>query len=426
MSASVNAILVDDEARSDYIQGVISTARGLGLEIHAVDEDDIDSAVSRYSPDVLILDAKIKRSPRQLARRAVRLRPKLAIFFWTGFAVDDEYEELRTSLNPLICVDVGIKVPRADTSQEILKESLVTPVRALAGQATNRGVWRLREGGPAKSEIFQMSVDNFNGLPIRQARDLVAQAHEEVGEVIHQIFSYSEAEWLLMAGPDIDVIRWGATLANMPDSRRILELGRRFGYMPLLFTRPIEVDEIDISRASRAWSECPPGDFYPCLGIDFSGSSTSTQQVHLDTGASKTLLSMERLQEAGVLGGINPIDIRPGERGLQKFQYVDREVAMLLSDGGEATALTVRTIIVFDWDQCPFSRLCQHGNCPGTRRIGPSERWMCGRREVGLLGRDVLIEGRLRIVLDGAERKTRFLRREDERGKPRRRPWRDG
>lgn len=426
MTETVSAVLIDDEARSDYIQGVINTARRLGLEIRAVEEEDVESAVSEYSPEVLIVDAKIKTNPRQLARRAIKRDPKLAVFFWTGFAVDEEFEELGTSLNPLIRCGVGIKVPRADTSQEILKESLVAPVKALAGRTANQGFWRLRVGESTESEIFHMSVDDFNKLSISKARDLIAQAHEEASELIHHIFANSEAEWLLIAGPDIDVIRWGATLANMPDSRRILELGRLFGYIPLLFTRPMEVDEIEVSsRSSRAWSECPPGDFYPCLGIDFTGATTSTQQIHLDTGAVKTFLSFERLQEEGVLGEINPIDIRPGERGLQKFQYIDREVPILLSDGGEAAALRVRTIVVFDWDQCPFSRLCQHGNCPGTRRTGPPERWICGRREVGLLGRDVLIEGRLRIVLDGAERKTRFLRREDEHPKPKRRPWRD-
>ena len=117
---------------------------------------------------------------------------------------------------------------------------------------------------------------------------------------------------LLIAGPNIDVIRWGATLANMPDSQRISELGNRFGYMPLLFTRAMEVDEIDSPLGSRGWTECPPGDFYPCLGIDFTGGSTGTQQIHFDTGAVKTFLSLSRLEDAGVAGAILPIDIRPG------------------------------------------------------------------------------------------------------------------
>jgi hypothetical protein len=211
----------------------------------------------------------------------------------------------------------------------------------------------------------------------------------------------------------------------MPDSRRISELGNRFGYIPLLFTRAMEVDEIDSPLGSRGWTECPPGDFYPCLGIDFTGGSTGTQQIHFDTGAVKTFLSLSRLQTAGVAGNILPIDIRPGERGAQKFQYIDREIRILLSDGGEASALKIRAIVVFDWDQSPFARPCRHGNCPGTRREGPSDKWICGRREVGLLGRDVLTEGRLQVVLDGAERKTRFLRQDDEIG-PRKRPWRDG
>lgn len=422
----VKALLVDDEFRSDYIQGVIRTARPLGLQIRGVDPKDVISAVSKYDPEVLIVDAKIKASPRQLARSAVRQRPELAIFFWTGFTGDEDFADLGTSLNPLIRCDVGVKAPRADTSQEILEDSLVAPIQALVERSTPLDYWPLREATEAASRVFHMSVDVFSGLSIPEARELVDEAHREASGLVHYIFENSEAEWLLIAGPNMDVIRWGATLANMPDSRRISELGNRFGYIPLLFTRAMEVDEIESPMGSRGWTECPPGDFYPCLGIDFTGSSTATQQIHFDTGAVKTFLSLGRLQAAGVAGDILPIDIRPGERGAQKFQYIDREVRILLSDGGEASPLKVRAIVVFDWDQSPFARPCRHGNCPGTRREGPSDRWICGRREVGLLGRDVLIEGRLQIVLDGAERKTRFLRQDDEGTGPRRRPWRDG
>jgi hypothetical protein len=423
---SVSALLVDDEVRSDYIQGVIKTAQPLGLDIRGVEPNDVVSAVSKYGPDVLIIDAKMKTSPRRLARNAIRCKPELAIFFWTGFTGDADFDDLATSLNPLIRCDVGVKALRADTSREILEESLVAPVQALVERSVARDVWPLRDSVKGESRVFHMSVDDFNGETVADARELIDEAQREIGGLIHYIFENSEAEWLLVAGPDVDIIRWGATLANMPDSRRIMELGHRFRYIPLMFTRPMEVDDIDYYPGSRGWAECPPGDFYPCLGIDFTGDSTSTQQIHFDTGAVKTFLSLDRLQEAGVVGQILPIDIRPGERGTQKFQYIDREVRMLLSDGGEASSLNVRAIVVFDWGQGPFARPCRHGNCPGTRQEGPPDKWICGRREVGLLGRDVLTEGRLRVVLDGAERKTRFLRREDENVKRRQRPWRDG
>ena len=423
----VEALLVDDEVRSEYIQGVIRTALLLGLQIRGVDPKNVISAVAKYGPEVLIVDAKIKMSPRQLARSAVRQRPEMAIFFWTGFTGDEDFEDLGTSLNPLIRCDVGVKAPRADTSQEILEESLVAPIHALVERSSaTLDYWPLRDAVKTASRIFHMSVDEFSSVSIPEARELIDEAHREASGLVHYIFDNSEAEWLLVAGPNIDVIRWGATLANMPNSRRISELGNRFGYIPLLFTRAMEVDEIDSPLGSRGWTECPPGDFYPCLGIDFVGGSTGTHQIHFDTGAVKTFLSLSRLEDAGVAGAILPIDIRPGERGAQKFQYIDREVRILLSDGGEAASLKVRAIAVFDWDQSPFARPCRHGNCPGTRRDGPADRWICGRREVGLLGRDVLTEGRLQIVLDGAERKTRFLRQDDEGIGPRRRPWRDG
>jgi hypothetical protein len=421
-TSDVSALLVDDEVSSDFIQGVVKLAAELGLHIRPVEEGAAVSAISEYGPDVLILDAKIRTSPRQLARLAVKQKPGLAVFFWTAFAADEDFDELSTSLNPLVDCGVGIKVPRADTSSEILGDSLVLPVLALAEKSERRHIRPLPGGPAARAEVFHTAVDEFNEMTIASARRLVAEGQEEAADIVHHIFDNSEAEWLLLAGPGMDVIRWGATLANMPDSRRIYTLGQRFGYIPLLFTRPVEVDQIDF-QGVRKWSECPPGDYYPCLGIDFKGDPTSTQQIHLDTGAVKTLLSLERLEEAGVVGEYSPIDIRPGEHRATMFQFIDREVQILLSDGGEAAALELRVYVIFDWTKSPFSRICHHGSCPGSQRIGSSGTWSCGRREVGLLGRDVLIEGRLRIVLDGAERKTRFLRADDDRGGPRREPW---
>jgi hypothetical protein len=101
------------------------------------------------------------------------------------------------------------------------------------------------------SRIFHTSVPGFNETALSEARELISEAQQEASELMHLIFENSEAEWLLLAGPDMDVIRWGATLANMPDSRRISELGHRFGFLPLLFTRPLEVDEIDSPLGSR-------------------------------------------------------------------------------------------------------------------------------------------------------------------------------
>lgn len=421
---NVKALLVDDEASSDYIQGVIKCARPLGLEISTVEPMRIVSAVSKDDPEVLIIDAKMKTSPRQIARMAVKANPELAVFFWTGYTSDADFKDLGTSLNPLIRCDVGVKAVRADSSPEILQEALVAPVHALVERPLADCARPVLEFGEAQARIFHMPVDEFNRQSISDARDLIAEGHQEASWVIESIFGYSSAEWLLVAGPNMDVIRWGSALANMPDSRRIFELGHRFRYIPLLFTRPMEVDEVEAPVASRSWAECPPADYYPCFGIDFGGDSTGTQQIHFDTGAVKTLLSLERLMLTGVLGEFTPIDIRRSQRGGQTFDYLDREVRILLSDGVEAASVNVRAAVVFDWDRCPFARLCHHGNCPGSRHEPHSRKWICGRREVGLLGRDILIAGGLRIVLDGAKQKTRFLRPGDERTSARKPPWR--
>jgi hypothetical protein len=248
-----------------------------------------------------------------------------------------------------------------------------------------------------------MSVDEYNAMDLQDARALLAEAQIEASPIVKHIFENSDAEWLLVAGPEAEVIRWGASLANLPDTRRMIDLGHRYESAPILFTRPVEADDAEISTAGVGWRECPPGDYYPSLGVDFLGGSADTYQLHFDTGTPKTLLSYEVLVDSGVMEGAAPMDLRPGVREPSSpFQWVDRPVELVVSDGTSSRHLAVRPIVVMDWLTSPFMRRCSHGHCPGSR---PG---VCGRREAGMLGRDTLIEGGLAIVLDGTTRTTRF------------------
>jgi CheY-like chemotaxis protein len=381
------------------------------VRITAVPFDgDLTSALAREEVQVLIMDMRMPVSARQVARDAIRKRPDVAVFFWTEYVGDPEYEDLERSLNPLIRCAKGVKVPRADSDGEILESSLITPVRNLVRRPSSGALSASLGSSSAygrSSRAFTLTVDEMMDLSIPAARGLVREAQELCRDEVHIVFQNSDAEWLLMAGPEMDIIRWGASRANLPDSRRIAELGRRHGHMPYLFRRPIESDEVTLGST---WCDCPPTDFYPCLGIDVLQGDSNVYQVHLDTGAPHTLLSYETLRESGAIDHAGSLDVRAGIREPnQPFEYLDQEVDLLLSDGSESQRVKVRPLIVFEWAHSPFSRRCPHGNCPGSRPAGG--RFLCGRREAGLLGRDILVEGTLQVVLDGANQQTRFLRR---------------
>lgn len=408
--SEIDAVLVDDAVGSPFVQGVVRGAAPRGMRITAVpSEDDLTAELDRDEVQVLIVDMRMPVSARQVARDATRKRPDVAVFFWTEYVGDPEYEDLERSLNPLIRCAKGVKVPRADSDGEILESSLITPVRNLVHRP-NSGALSASlgsaDGRGRSSRAFALTVDEMMDLSIPSARSLVREAQQLCRDEVRIVFENSDAEWVLIAGPDMDVIRWGASRANLPDSRRIAELGRRQGRMPYLFRRPIESDDITLGST---WCPCPPTDFYPCLGIDVLQGDSNTYQVHFDTGAPHTLLSYETLSESGAIDQAGSLDVRAGIREPdQPFEYLDQEVDLLLSDGSESQRVKVRPLIVFEWALSPFSRRCPHGNCPGSRPAGG--RYLCGRREAGLLGRDILVEGTLQVVLDGANQQTRFLR----------------
>ena len=422
----ISALMVDDELDSAFIRGVVKGAAEYGVDIKGIPGgDDIRSQLQHADADVVILDLKMSANAKQLARQCVRAQPGVAIFFWTGYPADPEFLDLDQTMNPLVRCAKGAKLKGADVNRQILANSLIAPIAQLleASRPGARDQESLTEDHSGTG-IFRMTVEEFCNLDQGTAMEVLHDAMEQCKPASSIIFEESQAEWLLVAGPQLDVIRWGASLANMPDSARMRDLGNRYGYMPVLVVRPVEADELGfIGGQDSGWSECGPGDFYPTLGVDFLRGKTKTGQVHLDTGTPRTLLSLEELEAAGALGDYGNMDLREAVRlPSQPFIWLDKRLTLVLSDGRDSRTVDVRVMVVKDWKSSPFTRMCSHGSCPGSEALG--SKYMCGRRAVGLLGRDLLIAGQLVLVLDGVERRTKFLGSTEPERRQRRRLFR--
>lgn len=416
----ISAVLLDDEADSDYIRGVVAASAAEHLDVVAVsDPDSVIPAVRENTASVLILDMR-GAAAREVARDALRSKPTLAVYFWTAFAADEDFRDIETSLNPVTRCAKGSKLADAPFAPTALRRSLVDPVRSLHRRPTVAPLPKEEFPPTTLSSAFRMGVDDFERLSFESARKLVREVREQSKAIVTHVFQNSSAEWLLIAGPNMDVIRWGATLGNMPDTVRIKELGNRYKYVPFLFTRPVIADDLELA-GHTSWAECPPGEYYPSLGIDFVDEEGPTRQIHFDTGTPKTLLSCAMLVDSGVIDEPGPLDIRPGVRlPFGEFEWIDRVISVLLNDGSDSRRIKMRPLIILDWDESPFMRVCPHGECPGSDKSQAG--WLCGRRLSGLLGRDVLMEG-IALVLDGGTRTTRFVRKaEGTRPRPRW-PW---
>jgi hypothetical protein len=160
------------------------------------------------------------------------------------------------------------------------------------------------------------------------------------------------------------------------------------------------VDDIDAT-----WAPCgDPGgqSYYPTVTLEFGERQVS---VHFDTGAPMTFFSYEELLALEV---IRPTTFfaekrRAGSEAPKYWATALHVRGRIRCQGtGQTAEIIIRGQAVRDWDHAPFARFCK-ATCPSNPDA--SGQRLCPDRKA-LVGRNLLIENALVVVLDGKKRKT--------------------
>ncbi len=197
-------------------------------------------------------------------------------------------------------------------------------------------------------------------------------------------FQKLKAAWIMII--DGQVVASGVSLATYPKPEQILEACHRTGKFPLLF---IDEDHLAIEEGGSRWHRTNiPGDYYPSVPLTLRSNNSSTLVLgDFDTGASSTFVDYEWLVKQKLVHLQIQEDAESSHHLNQTYAYLPRSfVVEIASKPGGAQALEITIACVIDWKNSPFVK------------VNPDR--------VALVGRDVLLALRPKVLLDFDARRT--------------------
>jgi len=243
-----------------------------------------------------------------------------------------------------------------------------------------------------QKDFFKMSFEGFSQLTEEKHWQILEKVFEEKKVWIEEQLKAHQAEWILVVGGKVE--KSSSTLDNLPTKAEVYEIGKAKGFAPYLFVRDALIEEI----ASSPWSRITEKDHYPTIPIYVGKQEWDDEKLDLvenvltadfDTGSPTVVLDKDRLIERKWITD-SEIGIIGSHLGRTYGYFLPELKLGCKTASGEMKSDVFRVRAVRNWKESPF---CQ---------INPER--------CGLVGRNVLIELSLHLLLKGDEKKTDILK----------------
>lgn len=254
---------------------------------------------------------------------------------------------------------------------------------------------------------FEIPLAEFNKKPMLEKDYLTKLARELANKTIEAAFAEGKV-WVLLCGSK-DVIRaYASSASELPTDDEIMEFARAQQRAPYHFFKPVDVED---------WSSCGISsqlENYPTVTLEFINGPIN---IHFDTGAPRSFLSYEKLLD---LDAIHPTTYWGDSGRIGKNYYssykanpLNIEVNLRSQIDGQTKFIRLKGEIVRGWDESPYARKCDETCEPPIVKPQDKEDWLCPERN-GLIGRNILVDNKIVLILDGAKRKTGFIKEKKE------------
>jgi len=246
-----------------------------------------------------------------------------------------------------------------------------------------------------KDDLFKLSFNEFIDLSAPEQRNWRHQILKKKKDWLLNKLSTEKAEWLLILGGKIEIA--SPSLNELPTREKIYELARSKGFAPFIFMRDPLIEESGNKINPVSWSALGNNDFYPTINIFIGASNLNDKDLidsknliiaDFDTGSPVIVLDQKQLKNRNIAFD-EEIEISQVHLGMTYDFYLPEIKIGLktLSDSIKSKTFRVRSVI--DWDVSPFCR------------VNPNRK--------GLVGRNLLIEMRLHVILQGDMKTTEIL-----------------
>lgn len=395
MTPRTQILWVDDHI--DGFAPYVAALNDAGFEVTTAASTPAALTLARQRPfDIVLVDILMPPPDGiELLRRVRPLQPAAALGTFSSYLYLDRYrDQLRALAFPVELIDkdfAPIDAPDFD-------ERFIVPIRELATRGVTKtiSVQDLHLSMDRERDPFDLPLHEFMRMPILEKDKLVQRARKIAAPTIEKAFAEGKI-WVLLCGDKKQIRTHASSPADIPSDEKIMEFARNQQRPPYQFFKAVTADDI--------WSDCGHGTYasdYPTLTLRGNGTQLT---VHFDTGAPMTFFSYEELVRIGVMRPTTNFGL--SERTSHKpymAAALNVEMTLVCQRSGQATRVTLTGQAVREWVDGPYARYCNE-KC--GYELTPDQRRLCDER-LALVGRNLLTENGLLLVLDGVSKKTGF------------------
>lgn len=365
----------------------ISTAADLGSALQKAQRADFD---------LFLIDLRMKpASGFQAIKELRQLAERTTICVLSSYLASKQYVARVKALDNNIAIMDKI-IPDPDRPEF---EGFVARIRSIIDDPpkSTPGEY-LKAVNSRYEDPFKIEYHNFLELPALVRRRITRKAREAVLEVMQEHFDEGHV-WVLFCGSPHSPAMTAASEADIPTTSQILDFASKTGFAPYQFSAPTLSDDM----WHGACEGNGPAKGYPTVTLELGRRPRRNEKhtVHFDTGTSNSFMDFRILDDLGLIARSELPTT--GKRGASLYEYVLTPLKVRVYDqvtnGNKIVSMNVRA--VFDWDDCPFRGTCSRS----CKNFSPGNLRMCKNRS-GLIGRNLILDNKIKITLDGKNGKT--------------------
>lgn len=244
-------------------------------------------------------------------------------------------------------------------------------------------------------DLFKLSFNEFINLSAQEQRNWRHQILREKKNWLLNKLVTKKAEWLLILGGKIEIA--SPSINELPTKEKIYGLAQSKGFAPFIFIKDPLIEESESKIGLIDWSILKNNDYYPTIDI-FIGANylndndliDSKNEViaDFDTGSPIIVLDQKQLKNRNISFD-EEIEISQVHLGMTYDFFLPEIKIGLRTMSNSVKSKTFRVRSVINWNDSPFCR------------VNPNRK--------GLVGRNLLIEMKLHVILKGDAKTTQIL-----------------
>jgi len=243
--------------------------------------------------------------------------------------------------------------------------------------------------------FYKINYNEFILLPDEQLDVIFEKIYLDNKTFIDKEFiDNKKNEWMIIANGRNIIVQSGEK--NVPNEKYLNELSKKLNVPVFCYTRPKIIEEI----IPQNWSICENGtdnnrDYYPAISILFKNyDSEYTIKSDFDTGSPYSFIGYDMLLKEKIIQRMIFQKYSKNVLWGVEYSYYDKDLnCYLKSQDNDDISVFLSCRLVKKWETCPLV--------------------MHYKKRSALIGRNILMNNEIKIILDGKYKKT-FIRSHDE------------